>query len=159
VGGVLIYIYIYIHIYIIPYIYVYNNIYYMLHPWVRLPQLYIYPPHPPTHIYVQTFADICSCNPPKTYPYTTYDIHTYIYTHTPRQTYPRLKSSMACAVLKAESGYHTWPAWGSNDSLDSGLAGSAGIRCSTRRVSTEMMPIGIPPSLARPGRGRRRADE
>jgi len=26
---------------------------------------------------------------------------------------PRLKSRIACAVLWAESGYQTWPAWGS----------------------------------------------
>ena len=40
---------------------------------------------------------------------------------------------------------HTWPACGRIDSRDSGLAGSAGMRCSTRRVSTAMTPKGMPP--------------
>mmetsp|Transcript_56351 Transcript_56351/g.154847 ORF Transcript_56351/g.154847 Transcript_56351/m.154847 type:complete len:256 (-) Transcript_56351:163-930(-) len=61
-----------------------------------------------------------------------------------------LKSAMAWAVLKAESGYQTCPACARTASRDAGLAGSAGMRCSTRRVSTAMTPIGMPPSLARP---------
>mmetsp|Transcript_32431 Transcript_32431/g.68213 ORF Transcript_32431/g.68213 Transcript_32431/m.68213 type:complete len:237 (+) Transcript_32431:1672-2382(+) len=61
-----------------------------------------------------------------------------------------LKSAIACAVLKAESGYQTCPACASTVSRELGLAGSAGMRCSTRRVSTAMTPMGTPPSLARP---------
>ena len=63
---------------------------------------------------------------------------------------PRPKSAMACAVLWAESGYQTWPAWGLIDSLESGFAGSAGTTASTVLVSTEMTPKGMPPSLALP---------
>mmetsp|Transcript_30746 Transcript_30746/g.52577 ORF Transcript_30746/g.52577 Transcript_30746/m.52577 type:complete len:234 (-) Transcript_30746:5345-6046(-) len=61
-----------------------------------------------------------------------------------------LKSATACAVLKAESGYQTCPAWARTDSREAGLAGSAGMRCSTSLVSTAITPIGTPPSLARP---------
>mmetsp|Transcript_25305 Transcript_25305/g.75302 ORF Transcript_25305/g.75302 Transcript_25305/m.75302 type:complete len:212 (+) Transcript_25305:1295-1930(+) len=63
---------------------------------------------------------------------------------------PRLKSRMAVAVLWALSGNQTWPACGSTTSWLSGLAGSAGTRRSTLRVSTAMTPMGMPPSLARP---------
>ena len=63
---------------------------------------------------------------------------------------PRLKSSMAWAVLYDESGNHTWPACASTTSRDSGLAGSAGMRRSDRRVSTAMTPMGWPPRRARP---------
>ena len=40
--------------------------------------------------------------------------------------------------------------WARTASRDAGLAGSAGMRCSTRRVSTAMQPMGTPPSLPRP---------
>mmetsp|Transcript_40106 Transcript_40106/g.95123 ORF Transcript_40106/g.95123 Transcript_40106/m.95123 type:complete len:289 (+) Transcript_40106:818-1684(+) len=63
---------------------------------------------------------------------------------------PRLKSAIACAVLNAESGNHTWPACCSTVSRESGLAGSAGRMRSERRVSTAMTPIGMPPRRARP---------
>ena len=35
-------------------------------------------------------------------------------------------------------------------SREMGLAGSAGMRCSTSRVSTAITPIGMPPKRARP---------
>mmetsp|Transcript_33163 Transcript_33163/g.74911 ORF Transcript_33163/g.74911 Transcript_33163/m.74911 type:complete len:223 (+) Transcript_33163:758-1426(+) len=63
---------------------------------------------------------------------------------------PRPKSWIAWAVLYALSGYHTCPAWGCRASREAGLAGSAGMRCSTSRVSTEMTPMGMPPRRARP---------
>lgn len=87
----------------------------------------------------------------------------------------RLKSLMAWAVLKAESGNHTWPAcWRTwhfkrtqiqvntatthsviiqiyNTTItfdsESRFAGSAGTVSSTVRVSTAMTPRGIPPNL------------
>lgn len=87
----------------------------------------------------------------------------------------RLKSQMTWAVLKAESGNHTWPAccmtWNENTEIqanvqsssslydiniwrvfvtldsESRLAGSAGTVNSTVRVSTAMTPRGIPPNL------------
>mmetsp|Transcript_30542 Transcript_30542/g.53706 ORF Transcript_30542/g.53706 Transcript_30542/m.53706 type:complete len:268 (-) Transcript_30542:1971-2774(-) len=61
-----------------------------------------------------------------------------------------LKSRMACAVLKAESGYQTWPACMRTFSRLSGSAGSAGTRFSMARVSTAITPMGMPPSVARP---------
>mmetsp|Transcript_7900 Transcript_7900/g.29134 ORF Transcript_7900/g.29134 Transcript_7900/m.29134 type:complete len:204 (+) Transcript_7900:818-1429(+) len=61
-----------------------------------------------------------------------------------------LKSRIAVAVLCALSGNQTWPAWAKTASRDSGLAGSAGIRCSIKRVSTAMTPHGMPPRRARP---------
>mmetsp|Transcript_13101 Transcript_13101/g.27698 ORF Transcript_13101/g.27698 Transcript_13101/m.27698 type:complete len:209 (+) Transcript_13101:1076-1702(+) len=63
---------------------------------------------------------------------------------------PRPKSLIACAVLYAESGYQTWPACGRIISRDASFPGSAGMRCSTRRVSTAITPIGMPPRRARP---------
>src|SRR3569833_4667720 len=57
---------------------------------------------------------------------------------------------MACAVLKAELGYQTPPASLVTCSIESGLAGSAGVMFSTLRVSTAMTPMGMPPSRARP---------
>mmetsp|Transcript_12096 Transcript_12096/g.51970 ORF Transcript_12096/g.51970 Transcript_12096/m.51970 type:complete len:341 (+) Transcript_12096:260-1282(+) len=61
-----------------------------------------------------------------------------------------LKSRIAVAVLCALSGNHTWPACAKTVSRDSGLAGSAGMRCSIRRVSTAITPMGTPPKRARP---------
>lgn len=40
--------------------------------------------------------------------------------------------------------------WGIRASRLLGLAGSAGIRCSTSRVSTAITPTGMPPNRARP---------
>mmetsp|Transcript_14912 Transcript_14912/g.40017 ORF Transcript_14912/g.40017 Transcript_14912/m.40017 type:complete len:200 (+) Transcript_14912:878-1477(+) len=60
------------------------------------------------------------------------------------------RSLMVCAVLCAESGYHTCPACMLFTSFVSGEAGSAGTNFSTLRVSTETTPTGIPPSRARP---------
>mmetsp|Transcript_12103 Transcript_12103/g.38687 ORF Transcript_12103/g.38687 Transcript_12103/m.38687 type:complete len:263 (-) Transcript_12103:28-816(-) len=62
----------------------------------------------------------------------------------------RLKSLMACAVLNAESGNHTWPAWFHTRSWLSGAAGSAGLRASTVRISEMTTPMGTLPSRARP---------
>ena len=63
---------------------------------------------------------------------------------------PLLKSRIACAVLNALLGYHTPPASLVICSMESGLAGSAGVTFSTERVSTPMTPTGIPPRRARP---------
>lgn len=63
---------------------------------------------------------------------------------------PTLKSRIACAVLKAELGYQTPPASLEICSVESGLAGSAGVTFSTDRVSTAIIPMGIPPRRPRP---------
>mmetsp|Transcript_24814 Transcript_24814/g.42770 ORF Transcript_24814/g.42770 Transcript_24814/m.42770 type:complete len:215 (+) Transcript_24814:1208-1852(+) len=59
-------------------------------------------------------------------------------------------SAIAWDVLYAESGNHTWPACWTTASVDMGFAGSAGVTCSTERVSTAMKPTGMPPRRPRP---------
>mmetsp|Transcript_14907 Transcript_14907/g.36608 ORF Transcript_14907/g.36608 Transcript_14907/m.36608 type:complete len:258 (+) Transcript_14907:1037-1810(+) len=62
----------------------------------------------------------------------------------------RFMSLMACAVLKAESGNHTWPACISSVICAPSNAGSAGTVFSDVRVSTATAPMGSPPRRARP---------
>ena len=57
---------------------------------------------------------------------------------------------MAWAVLRAESGNHTWPACGMVFSDESGMPGSAGMSSMTVSTSTAMTPHGTPPRRARP---------
>merc|ERR1719272_1334155 len=57
---------------------------------------------------------------------------------------------MAVAVLNAESGYQTCPAWWCTCASESMFAGSAGIITSTELVSTAITPTGMPPRRARP---------
>mmetsp|Transcript_36878 Transcript_36878/g.91108 ORF Transcript_36878/g.91108 Transcript_36878/m.91108 type:complete len:476 (+) Transcript_36878:152-1579(+) len=62
----------------------------------------------------------------------------------------RFMSPMACAVLNAESGNHTCPAWVSSAICAPSNAGSAGTVFSEVRVSTATAPMGRPPRRARP---------
>ena len=62
----------------------------------------------------------------------------------------RSKSTIACAVLYAEFGYHTCPASRMRCSVECGFAGSAGTTRSSVRVSTAITPNGMPPRRARP---------
>ena len=59
-------------------------------------------------------------------------------------------SWIACAVLNAESGYHTPPACCTTTFSLCGIAGSAGVTLSTVRLSVAITPTGMPPSRARP---------
>ena len=61
-----------------------------------------------------------------------------------------MKSRMAWAVLKAESGNHTCPACATTFSMLAGEAGSAGLTAVVVRNSGTITPTGMPPSLALP---------
>mmetsp|Transcript_34950 Transcript_34950/g.103537 ORF Transcript_34950/g.103537 Transcript_34950/m.103537 type:complete len:535 (-) Transcript_34950:1290-2894(-) len=62
----------------------------------------------------------------------------------------RPNSSIASAVLEAESGNHTCPACGMLSSDESGMPGSAGRWRIVVAVSTAITPTGCPPRRARP---------